>query len=127
MRKYRLEGVAARTLAVAIGNAKYERYYYIDQRTVDMPEKLATQRNAGANTASQMLARQEWYAKGINHRVTNGRIERDLEEVGLFVEISGDQFEGILAECLRLKLSVTFRSSRDCHPDFDHTTIEVEN
>jgi len=54
--------------------AKYTR---IDGRTVDDPKKIiAHLGNDGG-----------WYKSGKNHRVENGHIMRDFDEVGWFIEI----------------------------------------
>lgn len=48
-----------------------------DERTVDDPSKLPERVGGGA----------VWYTEGINHRVENDHIVRDLETNGLFVEV----------------------------------------
>lgn len=50
-------------------------YVRIDERTVDDPEKLYVE-SGGA-----------WYKNGRNHRVENGHIMRDFDDVAWFIDI----------------------------------------
>ncbi len=60
-----------------IPEAKREPYTYIDERTVDSPEKLR-----------DVEAQKDWVTRGTNHRVENGHIKRDLEIMhGWFAEV----------------------------------------
>jgi hypothetical protein len=53
-----------------------ERYVDTDQRFADDPSKLSSRR------------RNEWYERGANHRVEDGKITRDLTRHGWFVDIA---------------------------------------
>lgn len=54
-----------------------DKYIIVDSRTVDDPKKL--------NIKSD---RENWYKEGTNHRVENGKIRRDFEEEGWFIDIN---------------------------------------
>lgn len=58
----------------------YQReYIYVDARTTDDPKKIPA--NCGTDG--------DWYQKGTNHRVENGRIKRDIhKESGWFIQIN---------------------------------------
>lgn len=51
--------------------------YIVDERTVDSPEKLG-----------YSIDRRTWYDRGVNHRVENGHIKRDLEIEDWYIEIN---------------------------------------
>lgn len=51
--------------------------YIVDERIVDSPEKLGLRSE-----------RENWYDRGINHRVENGHIKRDLEIEDWYIEIN---------------------------------------
>jgi hypothetical protein len=50
-------------------------YMFVDERTVDAPEKLKY-RNAA----------EDWISHGENHRVENGHIKRDFRKDGWFID-----------------------------------------
>lgn len=51
--------------------------YIVDERIVDNPEKLGIR-----------IERENWYKRGVNHRVENGHIKRDLEIEDWYIEIN---------------------------------------
>ena len=61
-----------------------EEYFHIDWRTTDDPAKTEAY---GGET-------DWWYNEGINHRVENGMIARDLKRKGWFIEFDG--FDALL-------------------------------
>lgn len=52
-----------------------EKYVRVDKRTVNNPKKLKCSDS------------ETWYMEGTNHRVVNGRIARDFEATGWFINI----------------------------------------
>lgn len=65
------------TVFAAMFGATRETYLRVDRRTADDPAKVPF---AKGETAW-------WTSEGKNHRVVNGRIERDFEREALFVEL----------------------------------------
>jgi len=57
--------------------AEWGKYYWVDERNVADPSQVPM----------QLGLTSWWYAKGINHRVENGHIKRDMELKGWTIEI----------------------------------------
>lgn len=55
-----------------------EPFTRIDERTTNDPKKIPAFKNSNG---------EEWYRDGRNHRVEKGRIKRDFDDAGWFIEI----------------------------------------
>ena len=70
-------------------HAKWERYMRIDVRATDDPTKIP------CFAGHPDDAREEWFGKGVNHRLENGQITRDLEHSAWFIDLP--DFAALLA------------------------------
>ncbi len=78
-------------------------YAKIDERIVDDPRKIDHYGNKS----------DWWYEEGTNHRIVNGRIQRDMEEiVGWFMETES------LKEVAQLMLLYNWKLESDYEPGF---------
>jgi hypothetical protein len=65
-------------------NPKYPEYrlvngYHIDRRNADSPDKIPYYKE------HPDMVQKDWYGTGKNHRVVNGKIEKDSEEINFYV------------------------------------------
>jgi hypothetical protein len=58
-------------------------YIRVDERNTDSPYKIPCYANK-----SKEFVDKDWYGEGKNHRVKNGRIQRDFDDRGWFVNIN---------------------------------------
>ena len=66
------------------GSSKYPEYklvtgYHIDRRNADSPDKIPYYQKYPD------MVQKDWYSTGKNHRIVNGKIEKDSEEMNFYV------------------------------------------
>ena len=66
------------------GSSKYPEYklvtgYHIDRRNADSPDKIPYYQKYPD------MVQKDWYGTGKNHRVVNGKIEKDSKEINFYV------------------------------------------